>query len=291
MLLNMKLIGISLISLLFVGFILLTARIWGQSQVYPPYEHLLLQEGPPVIAAPVQTPEELDELIQMAPQAWAILPVRISADKKIFILDPSQDSSFLDSMLEKQKAQPNQQILKGNKLNTYNFEELQAHYLTLVPLSQYYQKYPQQVFALNLIDNISEFHAYLKQDLANTSAEDRTVILSDTHVLLSATKEQLPELVYGSSMADLTRLLSMESLGIITAVPLKADILTAPLFFRIRPVLKSEVVQEVKRRNKKVFVTEISADQLELAKGLDADGYFMKSLEDLRKSLEQFSAL
>lgn len=289
----MRLFVISFMSILFVGFILLTARIWGLSQVHTPYHHPLLQtQKTPQLGVFVTDSLQLEELRLATAEAWAILPVRISADKKIFILDPSKDSQFLDYILEEQKRKPQTPLLKGQNLSTYDFDELQKFFGDLVLLETYYQRFPNQVFVLNLIDNISEFHAYLKQVLSQApSASERTLVMSETHVLLTATKEQLPELVFGSSMADITRLMSLESLGVIAAAPLKADVLTTPLTFRGRPLLKKSIVDEMRRRHKKVFVTDLTSAEIDLAKGLEVDGYFFKSIEEFRKVISSQSEM
>ncbi|MFP5518303.1 MAG: hypothetical protein ACLGGX_00240 [Bdellovibrionia bacterium] len=286
----MRLFAISFISVLVVIIALFIARIWGLNQQFTPYDHPLLTKSGVVYGAVVHSTDEIEQLSRIKSEAWAVVPVRMSSDKKFYVLTNKQTSDFIDFLEKKQRENPSQPIFRSNKIHEYSTEELKQFFATLVTLEDLYKTFPQQVFAISLQDNASEIHAHLAKLLEPYQADQRTVILSDTHVLLTSVKEQKPQWLYGSSRADITRLLSFESVGILPATPFKADILTTPLSYQNRPLLKGEIVEEISRRKKITIITDLLSEDFELAKGLGVKGYFFFTLEEFAKSLDQHPA-
>ncbi|PIS11056.1 MAG: hypothetical protein COT73_05980 [Bdellovibrio sp. CG10_big_fil_rev_8_21_14_0_10_47_8] len=138
-------------------------------------------------------------------------------------------------------------------------------------------KFPQTRFVVQCNDNVENIHRQLAQVIEEAKATERVLIQSNYNSILVSTKELLPRALYGSSPADYTRLKVFDSLWILPSVPFKGDVFFGPLIYRGRSTINSDIVIEMKRRFKKVFLGPLlSQEEVDKAIALGADGLFVE---------------
>lgn len=131
-------------------------------------------------------------------------------------------------------------------------------------------------FILNLNDNKENIHQRMAKVLQETGSEKRVIIQSDFHILLTSLKELKPLLLYGTSHSDIMRTKTFQSAFILPAVPFKGDVYISPLVLKKIPVMDAEIMNEMRRRKKKVILGPLqNAEDFQKAKALAPDGYFL----------------
>lgn len=260
----MRLLLISIGCLLLALFILLTARMWGQSQSYPEYVHPFFQKTP-LIVLQVNTLSEIKSIISEHPQTVFQLPVRMSKDKILFVLDSITEKKLILNLQNQQKLHPEKSILKSQKLYDYSWIDINKHLndmsINVEILTDFYKQFPQQKFILDVIDNTYEIDLEIVRQLETYNPNERTLIQSDVGMILSAIKMLKPEWLYGSSKADLVRLKTMESMWILPAVQFKGDVLIAPIKLQNRDLMSEEIISELRRRHKKIIIGPIQTKE------------------------------
>lgn len=281
----MRLFLISLISVLVCAAIMISTRIWGLSQNHAPFTHAFTSTPTPYIAIWVVNSEQAQHAVKSIENSILTVPVRVSKDYKLYVMAPKDDRSFLANKEEQQKLTPNIQVLKGRRLSDYTLAEIESFFGVQPKVENLLAEFPKQRFVLQIIDNAEGIHVVLRDALRPLMVNDRILINSDTDVILTATKEQVPEWLYGSGNSDLMRMLSFDSIGLISASPFKTDLVVTPLTVLNRPIINSNVIAEVRRRNKKVILGPLkNIDDFNKAKSFNPDGYIFSDA-DLALSL------
>lgn len=276
----MRLLLISIGSVLFCLSILTGARIWGLGQSHPPFEHVFTQAPTPWIGVWSESLEQGKRIVEAHPTAILMIPVRVSKDYKLYVMNNNKDAEFLNKLHDLQMKTPNQQILKGGRLSDYPIEDIEAHFGKQALVTDFLSAFPNSRFILHVIDNAEGVHIVLRDALKPLLAQDRLLINSDADVVIMATKEQMPEWLYGSGHGALMRLLSFESISLEVAAPFKGDVLVSPLKVLNRPMINQAVVNEGHRRNKKVLLGPLlTQDEVEQALAMKVDGYIFSDLE------------
>ncbi len=138
-------------------------------------------------------------------------------------------------------------------------------------------KFPKTRFVVNCNDNVQDIQIQLAKVIDESHASDRVLLSSDYNTILLSTKEINPMIIFGSTVADMTRLKTFASMSLLAAAPFKGDVFFAPLKYHGRPAATAELVQEMKRRLRKVILGPLSnPDEVKAAKELQPDGYFVE---------------
>ncbi len=139
-----------------------------------------------------------------------------------------------------------------------------------------FKKFPKSRWIINCNDNVDEIHTQLAKVIEEAGAGERVIIQSEFNTILISTKEKAPMLLYGSTIADLTRLKVFDSLFLLPAAPFKTDLYFGPLKYMSRPTINRDISQELKKRFKKIFLGPLkSVDEIQQAQDLGADGFFL----------------
>lgn len=110
--------------------------------------------------------------------------------------------------------------------------------------------------------------------------EERVLIQSPYDVVLRALKNLRPRMVFGSSAADETRMFMMNSLYVLPAAPLPGDVFWTSLTPATGVSLQPEVVEEVHRRHKKVFIGPLKTrEEVEKALAFGPDALVLESFD------------
>ena len=286
----MKLIFISITTLVILFGLLMSARMWGLGQHYAPFEHKFFDGHTETLGFRLKEIGEATPFLEAHPDLVLWLDVRFSGDKKFYVLNPEMDRFFLKSLEERQKANPQTPIFKSGKLQDYTVEEIQAVLPQALPLVDYLEKYPTQRFIFNIGDNVSEIHSYMARFIDEHKLVDRVLVQSPIDVVLSATKELRPEFLYGTSQSELMRLLAFESMWVLPAAPLKGDVLVSPFTLLDRPAFTDQGLGEFTRRNKKAALLIDNLDEYVRAKNLAVDLIIASRVDLLPPILDQRSA-
>ncbi|WP_291515891.1 hypothetical protein [Bdellovibrio sp. ArHS] len=284
----MRIFFITVASLVVVGIIILSARIWGLGQNYKAYEHAFFSGATPLIIVKADTLEKTQEALKAKPDAVIWLDVRFSRDKIPFILAAGRDSEFLDMKRKEQEANPNTPIMIGGKLSEYPWEQINEFYKTTPALKEYYEQFPQTRFILNVVDNVADAHTTLVNTIQDLKPNERTLIQSDALILMTSIKEIKPEWVYGTSTPDLMRLLTFDSMWILPSTQFSGDVFIAPFTLMKRPAFNDDIIEEMRRRKKRIFLGPIQSEsQFAEASRYKADGLITDNLPQLLDLLGQ----
>ena len=280
----MRIILSTIATLIVIGILILTARIWGLGQNYPEYQSPFFAGETPLIIVKADTLAKVEETVKLKSNAVIWLDVRVSQGKVPFILSPSRDSEFLKFKEVQQQANPTTHIMLGGKLSDYTWEQINEFYKNTPSLKELYEKFPTTRFVLNVVDNVAEVHNAVVNAIQDFHPDERTLIQSDALVILQAIKELKPVWVYGTSTPDLMRLLSFDSLYILSATQYKGDVFIAPFRIMKRDAFNEDILIEMRRRHKRIYLGPVeNLDQLKTAVNAKADGFITENLPQLLK--------
>ena len=286
----MRFIFVTLGTCFLILALIMTARIWGLGQKYSAFEHVFLSGSAPLVIVKADSLPAIEAALKIKPDAVIWLDVRMSKDKIAYILPASEDVKFLNNREEMQKKDPQTPIFTGGKLSEYNFEQINEFYKTTPALKEIYQTFKDTRFVLNIVDNVSEVHTTIVKTLEDLSlkADTRTLLQSDALIIITAIKELKPEWLYGTSYPDIMRLLSFDSLYILPATQFKGDVFISPFKVMKRPAFNDNVIAEMRRREKKVFLGPIeNEDEYNKATALNADGLITTNLPQLLEWMKE----
>lgn len=284
----MRIIAVSIMSLLTVACMLTMTRIWGLGQNFNTFEHVFLTGEQPFIIVKVSTLAEAEAVLKQKPDAILWIDVRFSRDQIAFILPKAKDNEFLTHKAEMQKANPSVPIFTGARVPEYSWEDINEFYKSTPALKEFYLQFPKTRLILNIVDNVSEVHHLVVKALENLDADKRTFIQSDALLILRTIKDLKPEWVYGTSQPDLMRLLTFDSIYITPSIQFMGDVFVAPFTLMNRPAFNDSIIEEMRRRHKRIILGPIhTIEELQQARRLKAEGYITDNLEELTKLLNQ----
>ncbi|KYG67507.1 hypothetical protein AZI86_07515 [Bdellovibrio bacteriovorus] len=263
-------------------------RIWGLSQPHRLYEHAFFSSSTPIIITKVKTLEEAKEAIKLKSDVVLWLDVRFSLERVPFILEKSRDAAFLEMKRVEQEKHPETPIFIGARLSDYPWEQINEFYKNTPALKEFYEQFPQTRFVVNMVDNVADAHLKVVEAVEGFKPNERTLIQSDALILMTSVKDLKPEWVYGTSVPDLMRLLTLDSMYVLPATIFKGDVFIAPFTIKNRPAFNDEIIAEMHRRQKRIFLGPIQSEaQLQKAQSLNATGYITDNLPELLRLLGQ----
>jgi hypothetical protein len=232
---------------LFVGFLLMISA-WGNSIRYQEFQSTFTQTS----EALKVTPWEQAYLVENDP-TWILWVDVYLADNNLLLAKPWMERNKDNSQLEK-IATPSRPLV-----------------------AELLKKYPERRFILNITDNVMDIEPFVSQLIQESGAEKRIAIQSPYNVVMDVIKKKWPLLLYGSTLPDMTRLLTHESLWILSAAPFKGDILISELRSGKVELVSLAIVKELKRRFKKILVGPLKNKQeIDTALSLGSDGLFVE---------------
>jgi hypothetical protein len=267
----MRVLFISIVSIVVLFVVLLTSRLWGMSQQYPDFQHPFFENVvAPAIIVKVQSEKELDEVIKTKPDAMLWLDVETTQDRKIIVF--TADLSPQQMSIE---------AYRGPKSLAYPFQQLKNMHPDVRELREIVEKHPDQKFVLNILDNVEGVHTGLVETLKGLSPEKRILLQSNYNVIMTSVKELEPFWLFGCSQADLMRFLTFESMWILPATPFKGDVFISPFVLLGRPAFHETTLEEVRRRKKKIILgPALDKKEFDDAVRLKADAIIIENLSD-----------
>lgn len=242
------LVKVTILVLSLFALALSTINIYGQSQQYQAYDFVFYQQQEKFKI----TPWEQAYLVEQHPD-WILWVDVYLGENQQLLAKPWIERSKTTAQLDK-VASP-----------------------TRPRIAELLEKHPQSRFILNITDNVMDIHTIVLQMIEQTGAEKRILLQSPYNVIMSAIKDKKPLMVFGSTLADVTRLKVHESMWILSAAPFKGDVFVTELMTHGRPNYSPAILKELKRRFKRVFLGPLkNKDEIQLAESLDVDGLFVE---------------
>lgn len=225
-------------------------KMWGRSQVFVPYEHAMLKMTD--AAEPLRfinaSQQQLRQFPSSLPTENLYLKVTTTRDQKIVI--PLRDWS--------RQEKP---------IRLSDFAEVQADVLALVNLKDHLQN--RQVI-LNIFENTQAIHEILVYNLEQMgfAKGENLIITSPYEAPLKALKNIAPALLYGSTQPEILKIVAMRSMGLLSAITLRADLIIHPLNISGQSFYDAELLAEMSRRHKKIVVGPVSQAEMDKALSL-----------------------
>jgi hypothetical protein len=264
----MRVFCIILGTVIFVGLGLLLARFWGLSLQHKAFDHAFFR-SPVTFVFNVQNFGQANDAFKASSTAALWLDVRVSRDHEFFVKSPKDLSAVLNPGIVGKG-------FLGTKPYFYDYVFLKSIMPDLKSLRDFLEQYPQQKFVLNILDNHESIHLHLAEALANYQPEQRILIQSETAGILEYLKKEKPFWLYGMSLAEVTRILSFDSIGLGPAIQLRGDVLVSPLIRFDREFVTLSLLAEMKRRKKRVLLGPLETDK-QVQKAIE---YYQKGLSD-----------
>ena len=239
-------------TLLFAALLFSSIRFWGQGQNYKQFQTPYFAQDFPADEHYLIIPWEQSQLLNDKGSIILWADVYRTQDKNILV-KPWLDRNRADKDLE-QSANPTRPLLKNLLL-----------------------QFPRSRFVINCNSNLDNIHSQLVQVIQEAKAVDRVLLQSDYNTILTSAKELEPMMLFGSTTPDLARIKIFNSMWLLPAAPFKGDVLFVGLKYRGRDTIDHDIVMEMKRRFKKVFVGPLSTkEDVQAALALGVDGLFVQ---------------
>ncbi len=279
----MRVLFISVASIFTVGAILLTIRFWGLSMPVHEFQSEFFTEKKPWLALDVSAENEIPKILKKKPDAILYFNLRLTADQILFVQAPEV---FEKSLSEKKFGPEN---YRGPKPYNYHFEFLKKEFPGIFALEEILKTYPEQRLILNLIDNAQNIHKITVELLRKYNFGKKIIIQSPVDIVLKSIKELEPLWLYGTSQPEVTRLLSLDSLGVLPAASIRSDVFIVPLKIMNRNVFTLGLNEELIRRKKKIMLGPLgSAEEVLQAEKYKVDGYIFRNFSDFEISVEKY---
>jgi len=251
----MKLLVLTLGTLLIVALVWMTLFFWGQGLQYQPYDHPLMKASKTRIVLATDDLQQAEKFLKQNPDGGLQLPVRMSQDGQFF----TAPSSSLKVLAELSRSEP--ALARGPKPHLYEFSFLQSRLQGLIPLDQWRTLKPEPKFWIfDLQDNAVEVDRHFVEWFEKQKLAESAIIRSDIDLVVSSLKEMRPLWIYGSSLSDLNKFLTLGSMGLQGIANFQRDYYFSPLTMFDRDMINENVLKEVRKRHKKIALGPVRTD-------------------------------
>lgn len=253
----MRIIQAILASLFVCVIVFFTVKFWGLSQPYSDYQHPFFNQTETIIFKKPQFSQVDDFLNNSNDNIY--LDIANTRDQKVVIVPTNIDQS-LDHT-------------KDVRNKSYNEVEK-----AVLLLSKYKEQLLKRKIIFNIVENAIAGHLIFKDEMKALGLDkaQNFIITTPYEILAKSIKEEQPTFLFGTSQPEILKIKAMESLNLIEAVTMRADILLYPLNYYKQPFYTETLLNELKRRYKKIIVGPISASELEEAKKLNPLGIIVQ---------------
>ncbi len=230
-------------------------KFWGQSQVYTEYKHPMLSEKvlPLIFIKP--SPATLDQTIKSSQNVY--LDVSTTLDQQLVIA---------------KRVWTN----KEKPIRNLQYVDIKND---VVLLSEYKAFLSNKKIIFNLVENAQAGHEiffYNIQQLGMGQGEN-FIVTSPFEAMIKALKENQPELVYGTTTPEILKILAMNSMHLVEATTIRADVIIHPLLVRGQTFYVESLMKDFNRRHKKIIIGPISEADKDKAASLNPYGLIIQN--------------
>lgn len=245
-----RILLVSFFTLIFAFVCFWIVKLWGRSQFYPDFQHPLFAEQ--------QLP------IEFFKPSYQNLETDLKSSKNLFL----DVATTLDQKVVIAKRA---WILNEKPLRNRQYEEVKND-VFLVSDFKDFLKNKKIIF--NLVENAQAGHEiffYTIQQMGMEKGEN-FIVTSPYESLVRALKENQPALIYGTTKPEILKILAMNSMHIVEATNIRADIIIHPLLIRGIDFYTDDLLAEFIRRHKRLIVGPITTAEKEKAVSLNPYG-------------------
>lgn len=249
----MRIILVSVGTLVVFTMLLLTTKFWGQSRMYTEYQH------PFFAADAAQLPLTFQDTTGLS---RADVEALLAGNENLYLeVAFTQDEVLVLPLKKFDRA-----------VRYYNLADIKADVLDIDALGPSLQK--DRRFILKLMENTRAEHEVFVENLKKAGLEKSKnfLVMSDYEAPLKALKELEPAYVYGSTKPEILRIVAMQSMYILEAATLRADAIVQPLQLRNQDFFNEAILKEMKRRFVKIIVGPVSTSEVPRAQQLNPFG-------------------
>lgn len=245
----MRTILVVTLGCLFVCALAFTAiKQFGRGQVYTEYAHPMLRLEPAEIAPRIFIKPAPGQLTQaLAGDENLYLDVGLTIDQKLVVL--------------------NQKVTQHIRSVTFAQIEKQV-----VPFAEAIKlaNHVDRKFIFNFLENALLTHEIFLNELKTLQLEkgQNFIVVSEYEASMRALKELQPALIFGTTKPEILRLVAMESMYLIEATSLRADVVIHPLKIRGQNFYTADLANELLRRHIKTIIGPIDSAELAEAQKL-----------------------
>lgn len=276
----MRVLFISFACVLVLLLSLFGVRQWGLMTPYQRFEHAFLDAHPgPHQVVRIRSLDEFNEAVQISKNLIIWLDLRMTADGQFLVFPEDPRPQMTESAFPRE-------LWKGDVLSRYELGELRMLFPQVPMLEDFLDPEPRPRMLLNIVDNATDVHHHLIQRIEPWTANERFLFQSDTDIILRSLKEKKPLWLYGSSVSDLMKILTFESLWLEPASPFLGDVFISGFQLKGRDAFNENVLNEIRRRHKDVFLGPLKTpEEVERARALNPEGFIYDNVELFRKSV------
>ncbi|MGZ3692271.1 MAG: hypothetical protein ACXVAX_12255 [Pseudobdellovibrio sp.] len=250
----MKVIWITAGTLFFVFMGLFTTKQWGKAQVFIEYKHPFFSitgTEPILFLNPVSTPEKANEIIQ--------------GTENLYLNVAFTEDHILVLPLEKFKME----------VRYYPLAEIKSKVIVIDQVASHLQ--PPRKLIFNLVENTRVEQEVFMEAMKKIGLEkgENFLVRSEYEAPIRALKELAPALVFGTTQPEILKLVAMQSMYILEAASLRADVLVYPLKIKNQNFYTEEIVAEMQRRHKKIIVGPVTQSELAEARQINPFGIIL----------------
>lgn len=239
----MRIILVTICSLIFSLIIFWTIKFWGRSQTYVTYPHPLFAyaeqtKKPLFFIKP--SPIVVDHALHGAENLY--LDVATTGDQKVVIAKRAWTK-------------------KEKPIRYLNYEDIKADVLLLSDIKT---ELISRKLILNLSENAQAGHMIFFDELKKLGMDkgENMIVTSPYEAMIKALKEVAPTFLYGSTQPEILKIAAMKSMWLIEALNLRADIVIHPLMIKNEKFFDETLLTELHRRQKNFIVGPIDDVQI-----------------------------
>ena len=225
-------------------------KFWGQSQAYPDYDHPLLTNQQIPIEFIKPSYENLKSTIEGSQNIY--LDVASTADQKM--------------------VAPLRQWDEAEKPIRYHlYADIKND---VILLQDYKDVLKTKKIIFNLMENMQAGHAIFFHNIEQMGFQkgENFIVTSPYEAMIKALKDIQPALVFGSTTPEILKIIAMDSMNLVEATNIRADIIIHPLEIRKQEFFKESLLKEFARRKRRVIVGPITIEEKEKAVSLNPYG-------------------
>lgn len=253
----MRVIAAIIISLFVTALTFFIVKFWGQSQPYSDYKHPFYQTTE-ILIFKKPSFANIDQVITTTSENL-YLDIANTKDQKMVIVDVNnnQSTDHTKSIRNKLYAEVEKDVFL---------------------LEKYKDHLKKRRIIFNLNENAIAGHLIFTDTIKALGLEknDNFILTTPYETLSKSIKELVPTMLFGTTQPEILKLKAMESLNLIEAATMRADVLIYPLTYYKKTFYTAALQKELKRRFKKIIVGPIPASELEEAQKLNPLGIIVQ---------------
>lgn len=232
----MKVIAVSIGSILVTLVCVFIVKFWGQSQRFTEYKH-------PFLAA--------TEMQKFVKPSFAKLAADIDSEPNL----------YLDVAITRDQKLVLPKIKFTKPVRNSTLEEIKENVIAVTDLKSTLKN---KKIIFNILDSVIAVHEVFADGIKELGLEkgENFLVTSEYEQPVKALKELVPEWLYGSTKPEILKMVAMQSMHVLEAASIRADVIVHPLKIHNQYFFNDEMMLELKRRYKKIILGPLTSEEV-----------------------------